>query len=195
MQILVERITATPQHLSFEGNTHWWNAGIPAERGLSRELDRPFAIECDVYTMGENLFLAGYIEGVIGLECGRCLTRYRHGLRESFRLVVEPAGDRVPSDPEAAAALARDGISLGDEIESGWYRGSEVDLAHYFLEVVALAIPAVSLCRESCAGLCSKCGADLNTDRCGCVQTNFASPFAVLAELRDRPDSATGGEG
>lgn len=195
MKILVERITATPQHLSFEGNHHWWSASIPAEHGLSLALDRPFAIECDIHTMGENLFLAGSIEGAIELECGRCLARYRHGLRESYRLVLEPAGDRVPSDPEAAAALTRDGISLGDELESGWYRGSEVDLARYFLEIIALAIPVVALCRESCEGLCSKCGADLNTDRCGCLQTNSASPFAVLAELRDRPSSATGGKG
>jgi len=74
--------------------------------------------------MGEDLFVAGSIEGAIELECGRCLARYRHALRESFRLVREPAGDRVPSDPESALALSRDGISLRDEIESAWYRGS-----------------------------------------------------------------------
>ena len=195
MKILVERVTAAPQHFSFEGSSFWWKASIPPEHGLPTELDRPFAIECDVHTMGEELFLSGDIEGAIELECGRCLARYRHGLRESFRLILEPARDRIPSDPEAAAALSRDGISLGDEIESGWYRGSEVDLAHFFLEVVALALPVVSLCRESCEGLCSNCGADLNTDRCGCAQTNPASPFAVLAELRDRPSGATGGKG
>ncbi len=195
MKIPVERITATPQHLSFEGNSHWWNASIPAEHGLSLELDRPFAIECDVHLMGEDLFIAGAVEGALEFECGRCLARYRHGLRESFRLILESPGDRIPSEPEAAAALSRDGICLGDEIESGWYRGSEVDLSHFFLEVVATALPAAPLCRESCEGLCSNCGADLNTDRCGCVQTNPASPFSVLAELRDLPGGATGGEG
>jgi len=195
MKIPVERITDAPQHFSFEGNTRWWTDNMPAQKGLSSERDRPFAIECDVHFMGEDLFIAGILEGAMEFECGRCLARYRHGLREPFRLILESAGDRIPSEPEAVAALSRDGICLGDEIESGWYRGSDVDLSHYFLEVVALALPVVPLCRESCEGLCSNCGADLNTDRCGCVQMNPASPFSVLAELRNLPGGATGGKG
>ena len=195
MKIPVDRITAAPQHFSFEGNTRWWTDNMPAEKGLPSELDEPFAIACEVHLMGEDLFIAGDLEGAMEFECGRCLARYGHGLRESFRLILESAGDRVPSEPEEAAALSRDGICLGDEIESGWYRGSEVDLSHFFIEVVATALPVVPLCRESCEGLCSKCGADLNTERCSCVQTNPASPFSVLAELRDLPSGARGGEG
>ena len=195
MKILVERITASPQHLEFEGNTRWWNARMPPLHGLPPQLNRPFAIDCEVYAMAEDLFISGSVEGEIALECGRCLARYRHGLRESFRLILEPAGDRTPSEPEAFAALSRDGVCLGDEVESGWYRGGEVDLSHFFLEVVALALPVVPLCRERCAGLCSNCGLNLNTDRCGCEQTNSVSPFAVLAELRSRPSGATGGKG
>ena len=195
MKVPVERITATPQHFSFEGNTHWWMDNIPAQKGLPRELDQPFAFEFDVHLMGEDLFITGTLEGGMELECGRCLARYRHGLREPFQLLLESAGDRIPSEPEAAAALSRDGICLGDEVESGWYRGSEADLSHFFLEVVALALPVVPLCRDSCKGLCSNCGADLNTDRCGCVQLNPASPFSVLAELQGLPGGATGGKG
>lgn len=195
MKVLVERVTAAPQHLSFLGDSGWWNAAMPPQPGLPSDLGRPIAVECDVHVMAEDLFIAGSIDGEFLLECGRCLARYRHVLRESFRLILEPAGDRNPSELEAAAALSSEGMCLGDELESGWYRGSEVDLSHYFLEVVALGLPVVALCREHCAGLCSICGADLNTDRCGCVETNPASPFAVLAELRDRPSGATGGKG
>ena len=195
MKIPVERITAVPQHFSFEGNTRWWRDHVPAQKGLPSELDQPFAFECDVHLMGEDLFIAGAVEGALEFECGRCLARYRHGLRESFRLILESAGDRIPSEREAVAVLARDGICLGDEIESGWYRGSEVNLSTFFLEVVATALPLVSLCGESCEGLCSNCGANLNTDPCACVQMNPASPFSVLAALRDLPGGATGGEG
>ena len=50
--------------------------------------------------------------------------------------MLEPAGARVPGDPEAAQALARDGLCLGDELETGWYRGSEVQLDSVCLELI-----------------------------------------------------------
>jgi uncharacterized protein len=124
------------------------------------------------------------LEGAFDLECGRCLARYRQPLRESFRLVLEPAGTRVPGDPEAAQALARDGLCLGDELETGWYRGAEIQVDSLCLELIALALPVQPLCREDCAGLCPRCGADRNTTPCECAELRPESPFAALASLR-----------
>jgi uncharacterized protein len=135
--------------------------------------------------MGEDLHLTGDIEGAVELECGRCLVRYRHRLSEDFRLILEPAGSRVPADPEGAAALARDGLWLGDELEAGWFRGHEIHLESVFLELVLLALPVKPLCQEDCAGLCPQCGANLKLTSCGCSETNSDSPFAVLAGIRD----------
>jgi uncharacterized protein len=98
--------------------------------------------------------------------------------------VLEPAGDRVPAEPAEAAALARDGLALGDELESGWFRGPEIELGGYLREVVALALPVQPLCREDCRGLCPRCGADRNRETCACEETKPSSPFAVLAALR-----------
>jgi uncharacterized protein len=99
--------------------------------------------------------------------------------------VLEPAGSRVPADPEAAVALARDGLCLGDEFETGWYRGGEVRLDSVCLEVISLALPVKPLCREDCAGLCARCGSDLNPGACGCPEERPKSPFDVLVALRD----------
>jgi uncharacterized protein len=99
--------------------------------------------------------------------------------------VLEPAGTRVPGDPEAAQALARDGLCVGDELETGWYRGSEVQLDSVCFELISLALPVQPLCREDCAGLCPRCGADRNTTSCDCdAQPRPDSPFAALASLR-----------
>ena len=141
--------------------------------------------------MGEDLYLEGSVEGRLELECGRCLARYGHRLREPFRLVLEPAGSRRPADPEGAEALERDGVCLGEEIEVGWYRGTEIDLGAVLFEVVALALPVKPLCRDECAGLCSRCGVDLNLGPCGCPEIETGSPFAVLKALRE---GDTGGE-
>ena len=51
--------------------------------------------------------------------------------------------------------------------------------------VICLALPVKPLCREECAGLCPRCGADRNAGACGCPEPEGDSPFAVLKSLRD----------
>ena len=185
MKILVERLTTTPTLFEFEADTGWWRAFMSAQRDLPSELEEPLRFRLHAHRMGQDLYLEGSVEGGLQLECSRCLARYRHVLREPFRLVLEPAGARQPADPEGAEALARDGLCLGEEIEAGWYRGSEIDLGAIFFEVVALALPVKPLCREECEGLCSRCGADRNLGSCDCSEIKTGSPFAVLQALRD----------
>lgn len=134
--------------------------------------------------MGEDVYLEGFLTGVLELECSRCLGRYASPLRESFRMVLEPARDRVPAEPEAALALTRDGLCLADDVETGWYKGRELDLGPFSLELVALALPVQPLCREDCRGLCPGCGVDRNQTACGCEKPKPASPFAALGALR-----------
>jgi len=192
VKLLVDRLTTSPQAFAFEAGTSWWRAAVPAQEGLPRELEEPFRIALSAYRVGDDLILDGEVRGVLPLECGRCLARYREMVREPFRLVLEPAGARVPADPEGAEALARYGMCLAEELEAGWYRGSEIDLSGFVQEIVCLAIPVQPLCREDCAGLCPRCGVDRNAETCGCPQTTGDSPFAVLKALRN---GSRGGQG
>jgi len=185
MKILPERLTASAAPFGFEADTAWWRTHAAAPGDLPVGLEPPLAVELLAQRMGEDLYLEGTVDGSLELECGRCLARYRHALHEPFRLVLEPVGARTPADPEGARTLARDGICLGEDTETGWYRGPEIDLSAFVYEVVALALPVQPLCREECAGLCSRCGADLNGGPCGCRETRPDSPFAVLQALRD----------
>ena len=185
MKILPDRLTGTPSPLQFEMGTGWWQEHMPAGRDLPRELAAPFEMALTAHTMGQDLHFEGAIRGEIELECGRCLARYRHRLREPFRLVLEPAGLREPADPEAAAVLSREGLCLGEEFETGWYRGNEIHLDSFCLEVISLALPVVPVCREECLGLCAQCGVDRNGGACGCDEVKPKSPFDVLAALRD----------
>ena len=185
MKIPVDRVTETPSAFHFELGAGWWRSSVSEDREVAGELAGPLAFDCQLHFIGEDLYLEGGIEGAVELECGRCLERYRHPLSERFRLVLEPAGDRVPTDPEGAAALARDGLCLSDELEAGWFQGKQIDLGALLVEVVSVALPTKPLCDEECAGLCQHCGANLSAGPCGCRQTRPDSPFAVLAGLRD----------
>lgn len=185
MRIPLERLKDRPSEHAFQADTAWWRRVASPARELPGALEPPLAVRLHAHRMGEDLYLEGSVAGSLELECSRCLARYRHGLHEPFRLVLEPAGGREPADPEGARALARDGMCLGEDAETGWYRETEIDLSEFVYEIVALALPVQPLCREDCAGLCSRCGAELSLGPCGCSEIEPDSPFAVLAVLRE----------
>jgi uncharacterized protein len=185
VKLLVDRFAAEPESQRFAVTPRWAAQQFGSEPGHAIEgLAEDAALEVRGQRLGADLLLEGELSGALELACSRCLTRYRAPIRERFRLVLEPAGDRVPADPEGAAALARDGLVLADELESGWFRGPEIQLDRFVGELLALAVPVQPLCREDCRGLCPRCGIDRNVERCDCHEARPASPFAVLAALR-----------
>ncbi len=186
MKLEVERLTGEPRPFAYEESGNWWCTRMPRDAALPRDVVEPFRVTGTAYRGGdsEEIILEGRIAGAFELECARCLARYRHGLSEPFRFVLEPAGVRTPAEPEAARSLVRDGMCLADEVELGWYRGTEIQLDSVCLELISLALPVKPLCRDDCAGLCSRCGADRNETPCGCSEAAPKSPFAVLAALR-----------
>lgn len=191
MKILVDRLEQTPTELAFGPDDPGWAEvleSVPELRGPEAEVP---SVRLRAHRMGKDVYLEGVLEGALSLECGRCLVRYRSPLREPFRLVLEPAGARVPAEPEAARDLARLGMCLGDELEVGWFQGPAIDLRSLLREGVALAVPVQPLCREDCRGLCPRCGTDRNRESCECEAERPASPFAGLAALRRRPGGQT----
>jgi len=189
VKLLLDRLTGTPSALDYEASAAWWQARARESHEEPLALSQPFQFRLEAHRMGEDVFCEGTLEGEVGVECSRCGSRYPHALREAFRLVLEPARDRIPADPESADALARTGLCLGDEIDAGWFRGTEIELDAYFAELIALGLPVQPECREDCRGLCPVCGVDRNVDACDCEAMSEGeereSPFAVLATLRD----------
>jgi len=196
-QLAVDEIVETKRARTFEVSEAWWNA-----RRLS-DVEAPYAwtrlprFELRHHRIGEALHLEGELEAELSLECSRCASRYRHALRESCRLVLSPAGERPVgelAEPESANALARDGLCLGDELERGAYRGTEIALDGWFSELISLALPVQPLCDEDCRGLCPHCGLDRNRGRCDCEEEERRrrSPFAVLADWKPAAAEAEG---
>jgi uncharacterized protein len=62
--------------------------------------------------------------------------------------------------------------------------GDELDLAPLARDAVLLGLPLAPLCREDCAGLCPTCGANRNTEPCGCGPVTDLR-WAALDVLRD----------
>ncbi|MGH7532839.1 MAG: YceD family protein [Gemmatimonadales bacterium] len=122
--------------------------------GLEPALATPLAVEGRLQATGESdLFWNGHLAGEVTGLCRRCLTPVRWPVEADVAALFS-------ADPEA-----------GDDPEVYPLppRATQIDLRPVVREELLLAVPSFLLCREGCAGLCPKCGADLNQGPCGCA--------------------------
>lgn len=123
--------------------------------------------------------------GQFEVPCARCLDPVRHSLGADFDLIFRPLGaDTGPADRALGAP----------ETEIGYYQKDGLVLEDVLREQVLLALPARSLCRPDCNGLCPRCGRNLNTESCACDTAPADARWSALSDLRSRlsPDSPLG---
>jgi uncharacterized protein len=129
--------------------------GDPVFDGLDLGLAGPVAVRGQLQATGDGEYLwRGHMHGVVRGECRRCLTEVLD------ELDIEVDAAVFSTDPDAADDP--DFYPLAE-------RATSVDVAEVVREELALAVQTeLLLCREECAGLCPKCGADLNAGPCDC---------------------------
>lgn len=128
--------------------------------GLALPLTGPLAVRGRLQSSsGGDIFWRGEVAGEARGACRRCLTEVIRPV--SARVDVMFSADLDAADDPNVYPLAA--------------RATHVDLRPVLREEVALAVPAYFQCRESCAGLCPRCGADLNQGPCGCAATESRS--------------------
>jgi DUF177 domain-containing protein len=129
-------------------------SGDPVLEGLNLELDGPVEIQGRLQETGQGEFfwhatLSGRLRGA----CRRCLKELAYPLDAEVNVLFS-------ADPEAA-----DDPSVYQLTEPV----TKVDVRDAVREELALAVSGFPLCREECAGLCGRCGADLNAGPCACT--------------------------
>ena len=192
MKLLVDRVSEDLSEQTYAADAAWREANLALGDAPGEPRLGDLGVQLTARMLAAALYLEGTVEGDSELTCSRCLARYGAPIREHFRLVLEPAGARVPADPEAAEALSADGLCLSDELETGWFHGSEIQLDRYVGEIVVLALPVQPVCREECRGLCPRCGVDRNSETCDCSEERPRSPFAALEKLRAKRGESEG---
>lgn len=142
------------------------------------------ALSAQVLKAGAVVHVSGMLTGTVRRQCVRCLKEYD----EAFRLPVTGEFHKDAELKKQQEPTGR-GEAEGSESESDdlyAYTGEEIALDGMLREQVILDAPMQPLCREDCRGLCPVCGQDWNERRCDCREQEQASPFAVLATLRDQ---------
>ncbi len=75
-----------------------------------------------------------------------------------------------------------------DEPDAFLYESSAVDLDQMVLGNLVMNMPTQILCKDTCKGLCPKCGKDLNEGPCNCDLTPVNPAFAALGALKLEED-------
>lgn len=116
--------------------------------------------------------------------------RFATSLRGPCQRCLAPSVVDVAVDAREFQASGRgDADEPDDDLDCEYLSGPtrmELDVAAWARDAMAEVVPMSVLCREECAGLCARCGADLNAGACGCVDDQSDPRWAALAELRER---------
>lgn len=149
-----------------------WSVESIEISGDKAVFEKPLQVSLDIRNNNGIIELSGSITGGTKLICVRCLEQY------SFQLDAN-IEERYCHSSEVAR-LQDDGINT-EEINV--FEGNRIELDEIFQESLVLAFPMKNLCKEDCAGLCSNCGTNLNTDQCSCETVTIDPRLEVLKKL------------
>jgi len=125
--------------------------GDPLLEGLAMELATPLDVDGRLQATAEGeYFWKGRVRGEVLGSCRRCLSPLTLPVDAEVGVMFSADPD-VQEDPDVFPLPAT---------------ASAIDLGQAVREELALTVEAFPLCREDCAGLCPKCGADLNAGPC-----------------------------
>ena len=181
---LVSDITATG--LSLVGDVTAEELGLTDTDAILRG---PVSVSLDLMKADDMIAVTGVLEGTVVRQCVRCLKEYDDAVAFSVHAAFaqeSKVGARIPKTGEARKG--RPGATKTDpEVETDdegddryFYQGDHIELAPMLREHLILASPMQPLCRENCAGLCARCGKDLNEGPCQCPAEAPSTAIRVI---------------
>lgn len=118
--------------------------------------------------------------------------RFATSLRGPCQRCLASSSVDIAVDAREFQASGRgEGDEPDDDLDCEYLSGPmrmELDVSAWARDAVAEALPMSVLCREECAGLCPRCGADLNAGPCDCTDDEMDPRWAALEELRSKLD-------
>ena len=139
--------------------------GSTRSYNVEGEKDFPYKGKVVLIRTDKGLLARGTLVTIVGAVCSRCLCDFDQELPINF--------------DEEFLLQCEDGAFIIDE-----YR--QINLSEVARQYTLLAEPMKPLCKKDCAGLCARCGANLNLGACNC-RKEIDPRLAVLASLaKDR---------
>lgn len=148
--------------------------------GQAIRFDQPLKGELEIWNADDRFSVQARLSGEARLTCSRCLSTFSYPIDVTFEEDFRE-GKPLEGDDEEAN-------------EEGWdvnyFEGDHIDFTDTLRENALLALPMKPLCSDTCKGLCSTCGVNLNLDSCQCTETEEIDPrLAGLKKFLQKPDS------
>ncbi|MDE3056687.1 MAG: DUF177 domain-containing protein [Bacteroidota bacterium] len=151
--------------------------------------------EYEVFQSAENLRLPGNFTGDVAARVTLEKTPRQIVLRANVSahalFLCDRCADEFCRDVNSAFTTVYGWGNNGSEKSDEYYLlASEmnmIDISEDVKEYTLLAVPLKLLCRENCAGLCPRCGGNLNAmphGRCTCPPEEGDSRWNALEKLR-----------
>ena len=137
--------------------------------GTSYPVSEPVLASGTVRNTAGVLVMTGLVKTCIHGTCDRCAADFDRDVK-------------IPIDVVLVQELAN------EENEDEWVfplEADTADLEDIVRTVFVLNMDSKMLCKEDCAGLCCRCGANLNHGPCTC-QKEIDPRFAALKQLLDK---------
>jgi uncharacterized protein len=130
--------------------------------------------ECQLLRTQGRILVKCHLNTNAELICSRCLTTFQQLLEFKFEEEYLPTVDVLTGTP------------LDDSTETGNFTIDEhhiLDIGEAIRQYAQLVIPMKPLCRQDCAGLCQKCGKNLNEGPCACPAEEIDPRWVKLTQL------------
>jgi len=129
---------------------------------------------CRLMKSHHSVLVKCALDADVELTCSRCLGRFHHPLKIRFEEEYVPTvdvntGANLPP-PEDSASFTID-------------ERHNIDLTEAVRQYALMAMPMKALCDDDCAGLCRKCGQNLNRGKCDCPSEAIDPRWAKLSGL------------
>jgi DUF177 domain-containing protein len=144
--------------------------GNPTEIGLEGSFTKPVEVNAVLDKTPHQFYLKVDVKTSGLFQCDRCIEVFEQPLSNHY-----------------------DMFYVFDELETGKYQPEEVqvispdtthiDLADDVRQMVMLSVPLKLLCKETCKGLCPRCGTNCNYHSCNCKVEGEELPFTHLKDL------------
>ena len=162
-EVLSEQHKSIDQYVSIEMDT--FHSGFGDFPILSKE-DVHITVE---HVKGRELLIKGTTSLRIEIPCDRCLSQ----IPVQFELDFAKDADLAESD-----AAKEDGSD-----ETNYIDGYNLDVDKLLYNEILIGWPMKVLCEETCKGICSVCGQNLNEGTCNCEDTGLDPRMSVIRDV------------
>ncbi len=119
----------------------------------------PIYGEVSLLRTDRGILVSGTLNITLQAVCSRCLS---------------------PFDQPVTMKIEEEYLSKAEEGAFTIDEHREIDLSEAVRQYALLALPMKPLCREDCAGLCPRCGHNLNLGPCDCPTSDLDPRFALF---------------